>query len=67
MSTLALFAYGTIVTLIVVFGIGLLVWGAILDGRYEREVRERVRNAADAGVEIELSANSALSSARARD
>ncbi|MFO7573120.1 MAG: hypothetical protein R6W48_11070 [Gaiellaceae bacterium] len=67
MNTVALFAYGTLVTLIVVFGIGLLVWGAILDGRYEREVRARVREAADEDLEIELGANSALSPAQARD
>jgi hypothetical protein len=43
MSSVALFAYGVLVTLLVGAGIGLLVWGAILDGRYDREVREGLR------------------------
>ena len=35
MSTLGLFAMGTLVTLIVTAGLGILVYGAILDGRDE--------------------------------
>lgn len=57
MNSVALFAYGTLVTLAVGFGIGLLVWGAILDGRYEREMRARVRASRDDELEVELSPN----------
>ena len=39
MSSIGLFIVGAIVTLIVAAAMGLLVWGAILDGRYEREQR----------------------------
>jgi hypothetical protein len=39
MSNVALFAAGTVVTLLVVAALALLVWGAILDGRYENEQR----------------------------
>ena len=39
MSNLGLFAAGTVVTLLVVAALALLVWGAILDGRYESEQR----------------------------
>jgi hypothetical protein len=35
MSNLGLFAVGFIVTLLVLAGMGLVAWGAILDGRYE--------------------------------
>jgi hypothetical protein len=67
MSGIALFAYGTLVTLIVAFGIGLLVWGAILDGRYEREVRARLREATEDGLETEPSSNGSLRRAPARE
>jgi hypothetical protein len=39
MSSLALFALGVAVTLLVGASISLLVWGAILDGRYDDEQR----------------------------
>ena len=39
MSNIGLFAVGTVVTLLVVAALALLVWGAILDGRYEDEQR----------------------------
>jgi hypothetical protein len=45
MSNAALFFSGFLVTLAVVVGIGLLIWGAILDGRYNREVQELARAA----------------------
>jgi hypothetical protein len=45
MSSLALFAVGTAVTLLVVSALALLVWGAILDGR-----DERARRAAEDGA-----------------
>ena len=60
MSGVALFAYGTLVTLIVTFGIGLLVWGAILDGRYEREVRARLGGSTGDGREVEPGSNGSL-------
>lgn len=60
MNSVALFAYGAVVTLVVVFGLGLLVWGAILDGRYEREVRARIRDSREDGVEVELTSNGSL-------
>ena len=41
MSAFGLFLVGTVVTLISLTGIGLLVWGAVLDGRYARETRAR--------------------------
>jgi hypothetical protein len=37
MSTVGLFAMGVVVTLIVGAALGLLVYGAILDGRYASE------------------------------
>jgi hypothetical protein len=37
MNAVGLFAIGVFVTLIVGFGLGLLVYGAILDGRYADE------------------------------
>lgn len=40
MNSAGLFIYGFIVTILVVAAAGLLVWGAILDGRYENEMRE---------------------------
>jgi hypothetical protein len=39
MSNVGLFAVGFLVTLLVVASLALLVWGAILDGRDERERR----------------------------
>ena len=46
MSNIGLFAVGTAVTLLVVAALGLLVWGAILDGRYEDEQRTAADDAA---------------------
>ncbi len=40
MSTVGLFLLGTFVTLIVAFAVGICIWGAILDGRTEREYKE---------------------------
>ena len=37
MNTVGLFAVGVVVTLIVAAALGLLVYGAILDGRYAAE------------------------------
>jgi len=37
MSNIALFAIGCVVTLLVAAAMALLVWGAILDGRYDKE------------------------------
>ncbi|HXV32415.1 MAG TPA: hypothetical protein VD769_00290 [Gaiellaceae bacterium] len=42
MSSVALFALGIAVTLLVGASMSLLVWGAILDGRYEDEQRAAV-------------------------
>ena len=39
MSNIGLFAVGVVVTLLVMAALALLVWGAILDGRYEDEQR----------------------------
>lgn len=39
MSNVGLFAVGALVTLIVVSSLALLVWGAVLDGRDERDRR----------------------------
>jgi hypothetical protein len=36
-SNLALFSLGALVTLVVVTALAVLVWGATLDGRYQRE------------------------------
>jgi hypothetical protein len=44
MSSVALFALGMAVTLLVGASISLLVWGAILDGRYDDEQRASVRD-----------------------
>lgn len=46
MSNAALFASGALITLVFTIGAGLLVWGAILDGRYNREVQDRMKSAA---------------------
>lgn len=43
MNAWALFAYGLFVTMIVGVAIGLLIWGAILDGRYEEKMKEKRR------------------------
>lgn len=39
MSNVGLFVMGFFVTLLVVASLGLLVWGAIMDGRYDDEQR----------------------------
>ena len=39
MSNLGLFIVGTLVTLLVVASMGLLFWGAVLDGRDEKAAR----------------------------
>ena len=49
MSSIGLFAVGTVVTLLVASSIAILVWGAILDGRDEAE-----RRAADSKSAHEL-------------
>ena len=41
MSTAALFAVGLLVTLVVGVAIVLLIYAAVLDGRYERQQRRR--------------------------
>jgi len=46
MSNLGLFIVGTIVTLLVTASMGLLFWGAILDGRDEKARREAERERA---------------------
>ena len=45
MNNIALFAIGTVVTLLVVGAMLLLVWGAILDGRYENERKATEKDA----------------------
>ena len=51
MSAAALFAMGMVVTLIVGAGLGLLVYGAILDGRYAAERKaEEARTPSPRGV-----------------
>ena len=35
-SNVSLFVVGTLVTLIVLSALALLIWGAVLDGRYEQ-------------------------------
>ena len=46
MSNLSLFVAGTLVTLIVAASLGLLIWGALLDGRAQRAFEEAQREAA---------------------
>ena len=41
MNAVGLFAIGVFVTLIVGFGLGLLIYGAILDGRYAGRAQGR--------------------------
>ncbi len=43
MSGTAIFLYGLGVTVIVGLAIAFLAYGAILDGRYDREMKERMR------------------------
>ena len=45
MNNLALFAIGTVVTVLVFGAMLLLVWGAILDGRYENERKAAEKDA----------------------
>jgi hypothetical protein len=45
MSNVLLFGVGVVVTLLVLAALALLVWGAILDGRYERDRRRLARPA----------------------
>ena len=40
MSTVGLFLAGCVVSLLACGGVGLLVYAAVLDGRYDRERRE---------------------------
>jgi hypothetical protein len=47
MSNLSLFVVGTLVTLLVAAAMGLLVWGAILDGRTQREFEAAERRSAE--------------------
>lgn len=47
MSNLGLFIVGTLVTLLVTASMGLLFWGAILDGRDEKARREAERERAN--------------------
>ena len=55
MSNLALFAVGCFVTLLVGAAMALLVWGAILDGRDEKEHQEaELRTLARSGHEQPL-------------
>jgi hypothetical protein len=46
MSNLGLFVVGSLVTLLVAASMGLLFWGAILDGRDERARLEAARDRA---------------------
>ena len=46
MSNLSLFIVGTLVTLLVAAAMALLIWGAILDGRAQREYEEAEQRAA---------------------
>jgi len=43
MSNVSLFIVGALVTLLVTAAMALLVWGAILDGHYQREFEEAER------------------------
>ncbi len=49
MMTVFIFAMGFLVTLLVLGAISLLAWGAVLDGRFEREERDRRLSLASAG------------------
>lgn len=44
MSGVALFLFGAGVTIVVAAAVGVLAYAAVLDGRYEREMRERMRS-----------------------
>lgn len=45
MSNLSLFIVGALVTLLVTASMALLIWGAVLDGRAQREFEEAEREA----------------------
>lgn len=47
MSSLSLFIVGVLVTLLVAGALALLVWGAILDGRAQREFEQERQSAQD--------------------
>ena len=59
MSNIGLFAVGVVVTLLVVAALALLVWGAILDGRYENEQRAAAEDARRARQDPALHATDA--------
>lgn len=51
MSNVALFAWGVVVSVLVFSAVGLMIYGAILDGRTERDYREgRLGHGAVEGV-----------------
>jgi hypothetical protein len=56
MSNVALFALGGFVTLLVGGALALLVWGAILDGRYDEERRSALGLAEPEAVAIDPAA-----------
>jgi hypothetical protein len=43
MSGTGIFIYGLAVTIVVGLAVAFLAYGAILDGRYDREMKERLR------------------------
>ncbi len=43
MSGTGIFVYGLAVTVVVGLAVAALAYGAILDGRYDREMKERLR------------------------
>ncbi len=59
MSNVGLFAVGAVVTLLVVAALALLVWGAVLDGRYENEQRAAAEDARPARQDPALHATDA--------
>ena len=59
MSNIGLFAVGAVVTLLVVAALALLVWGAVLDGRYENEQQAAAEDARRARQDPALHATDA--------
>ncbi len=53
MSNIGLFAMGSVVTLLVAAAMALLIWGAVLDGRYNDARRAEEREASESkGIHV---------------
>jgi hypothetical protein len=61
MSTAGLFAAGVAVTVVIAVALGVCIWGAILDGRYDRERRHPGRGDSESLRPVPIRAATAAS------